>query len=522
MATSLDTDGNFGCFCAFSHFYRNLSFATQIETKQNIWKDIMRFVYLISFLCLFISVSKSKAEYPIEIIDEYSEKHRQIESITIRCYDTIEFPYKHEDLSELQTIWIRDVNDNCYNDLVYILNFLKHVETLEEIRFMDLNTILPIELWSLTQIKVLSIYDSDINAIPNEIEQLSNLEYLSLYKTNIKDLPVSVANLDSLKKVTLRSNGLTKIPAVIFQLVGLESLWLWENAIEEIPLEIANLKNLYTLELRDNNLTSIPHYISGLERLTSLNVSENQIQSLPDELTRLSNLIVIDLSINQIESLPDSIFTLPRLRELNLSDNRLIELPDKVPIENNLEYLNLSFNSLKHIPEDVFNFKGLRYGLGLADNQLTTLSPRVFDLKGIVQISLNGNPYTLEDLKIDFNKRFWWFYLITSVIKLFPFILFAHFIYLGIKKVHRNEIESINKILLFYVFISVLVGAISSWIIPFLHYHIFNLNFYYVPVFAEEWWKLFIPLFGAVITSIILLSLSIKANRVKLQNQTSS
>jgi Leucine-rich repeat (LRR) protein len=424
-------------------------------------------------------------------------------SLFIVCYDNFEFPYEPEELSQLNNITLRNVTESCYQDLIRVIKVLESVETLRDITFMDIETDLPIEVWNLIQINKLTIYDSNIESIPPEIGLLSNLEILRINYSNITDLPNELVRLDSLREVWLESNKLTRIPDVLTKIEGLKSLILYYNEIGSIPQEITNLKDLQELDLSGNKLTSVPNYISELPNLTILNLRGNQIHILPDEIIKLSNLIELDLSANQIEVLPDSMFTYPRLRQLNLSDNNISEIPTTVPLNYSLQYLNLSFNAIDEVPEELFNLKGLTYHLGLGGNNISELSQRVFDLKGLYSLSLYENPYSFEDLRSDFNKRYSWFYILSLIITWCPFIVYAFFLY----KAFRVDISR-SRTILYYMLISIVVGVVTSWIIPYLHYHLFKLEFFYIRVFAEEWWKLLFPLYGAVIISLVLLVIS--------------
>lgn len=477
----------------------------------------MKFIYFIALVSSMFFSASLPLDSGITTFKDENLPRGNPESLFIVCYDSIEFPYEPEELSQLKNITLRNITENCYQDLIRVIKVLESVETLREITLMDIETDLPFEVWDLIQIKKLTIFKSNIESIPSEIGQLSNLEILRISYTNIIDLPNELVRVDSLSEVWLDSNKLTRIPDVLIKMEGLKRLILYYNEIDYIPREITNLKSLQELDLSQNQLIDIPSYISELSNLAILNLGHNQIHNLPSEITKLSNLIELDLTANQIEILPDSIFTYPRLRQLNLSDNKIIVIPNEVPLNYSLQFLNLSFNKIDDVPEELFNFKGLRYHLGFGENNISELSNRVFDLKELFSISLQGNPYTFENLRSDFNKRYRWFHALTLIITWCPFILYAFFLYKGFKVFRVDISRSRSKTFLYYMLISMAVGVITSWIIPFLHYHFFKLEFYYIRVFAEEWWKLLFPLYGAVLTSLVLLVISYMSQRNKEQ-----
>lgn len=477
----------------------------------------MKFIYFIALVSsVFLSASLLLNSGTTGFEDKNLPQENP-ESLFIVCYDSIEFPYDPEELNQLKNITLRNITENCYQDLIRVIKVLESVETLREITLMDIETDVPFEIWELIQIKKLTIFKSNIESIPSEIGLLSNLEILRISYTNITDLPNELVRVESLREVRLSSNKLTRIPDVLTKMEGLKRLILYYNEIDYIPREITNLKSLQELDLWQNQLTSVPTYISELPNLAILNLGHNQIRNLPSEITKLSRLIELDLSVNQIETLPDSIFTYPRLRQLNLSDNKINEIPTIVPRNYRLQYLNLSFNRIDKVPEELFNLKGLRYYLGLGGNNISELSLRVFSLKELFSLYLHENPYSFENLRTDFNKRYRWFHALTLIITWCPFILYAFFLYKGFK-VYRVDISgSRSKTILYYMLISMVVGVVTSWIIPYLHYHLFKLEFFYMSVFAEEWWKLLFPLYGAVLTSLVLLVISYMSQRNKEQ-----
>ena len=81
-------------------------------------------------------------------------------------------------------------------------------------------------------------------AIPQEIFSLTNLKELSIAYNQITAIPDAIANLANLTTLDLDNNQITAIPDAIANLANLTSLLLSYNQITAIPDAIANLADL--------------------------------------------------------------------------------------------------------------------------------------------------------------------------------------------------------------------------------------------------------------------------------------
>jgi len=117
---------------------------------------------------------------------------------------------------------------------------------------------IPTEVFSLTHLKSLDLYDNLIEAIPVSITNLNKLEELRSSKNSIKHLPNDLSELTGLKKIKLDDCQLEEFPKVFFQMPRLENISLENNQIDFLPPEVGDLDNLKSLDVRGNSIVNIP------------------------------------------------------------------------------------------------------------------------------------------------------------------------------------------------------------------------------------------------------------------------
>ncbi|KIC74908.1 hypothetical protein DB41_IB00410 [Neochlamydia sp. TUME1] len=198
-------------------------------------------------------------------------------------------------------------------------------------------TILPPEIWQLSQLEWLNLSNNQLTTLSPEIGQLSQLQSLWLHNNQLTAIPAEIGQLTKLEVLNLGDNQLTAIPAEIGQLTKLQGLALGFNQLTIIPAEIGQLSHLHMLHLGDNQLTIIPAEIGQLSQLQSLDLSNNQLTIIPAEIGQLSQLTSLDLSNNQLTTIPASIGEFSWMA-LDLSNNQLTVIP--------------------HLPEVILNIEG--------------------------------------------------------------------------------------------------------------------------------------------------------------------
>lgn len=273
---------------------------------------------------------------------------------------------------------------------------------------------IPDDIKKLKKLKIVSIRQSRLEALPASFRKLSKLEILDISHNRFKQFPESITKLKKLKKLLAMSCHIKKLPEKLNRWKSLEYLDLNYNRLEILPDDLGKLKQLKFLNLFRNRLKSVPETIGKLKNLTSLQLSNNQLNGLPKGILKLhklellhldyckiktfpeaflafKSLRALDLAGNQIGQLPINIGQLSKLQHLDMEGNNLRELPDSFGDLVNLEELSLDYNDLQFLPESFCRLVKLRR-VWLSTNQIQRLPD------GIGQLS------NLEYLYVDFNR----------------------------------------------------------------------------------------------------------------------
>ncbi|TVU26261.1 hypothetical protein EJB05_28798, partial [Eragrostis curvula] len=284
---------------------------------------------------------------------------------------------------------------------------------------------LPIEVFSLFNLRFLGIRETPIEILPEGIGRLQNLEVLDAFGTALVSLPKGVSKLKKLRCLyacTLLAEGTLKlyrgikVPRGIGNLTGLHALQDVKASLDTL-CDVAALTELRTFAVSDvksEHSANLCHAIVNMSHLVHLSISasnENEAydgkklyfsaQSFP----RLRRLIVGEaLQLNQVEiaegaleslavlwfpycpqlkSLPDGIEYLTSLEELLFQDTAE-ELIENLRQEHDRNHCNKESTKISHIRKKYrdaayFHCKmptGLTLGQTAAENR--------FDTKGAV------------------------------------------------------------------------------------------------------------------------------------------
>ena len=272
--------------------------------------------------------------------------------------------------------------DGLVNLQTLNLNF-NRIRTLPDSIFVD-----------LSELRVLTLWDNALTALPDGIISLTNLDLLDLDGNALTALPDGIGSLTGLTDLSLAGNQLTGLPDGIANLTNLWGLGLGGNRLTAFPDEITSLTNLEFLGLRGNQLTALPDGIGSLTKLESLDLGRNQLTGLPNGIASLTNLEFLGLGGNQLTALPDEITGLTKLRVLLLYNNRLTAFPHEITSLTNLEELILGGNSLTALPDGFGSLTKLRF-LDLILNSLTTIPDGIFS--GMTALTLLDLSYNHID-----------------------------------------------------------------------------------------------------------------------------
>ena len=215
-----------------------------------------------------------------------------------------------------------------------------------------LRGLIPPELGSLTELRVLSLSNNQLSGIiPPQLGNLSNLEWLYVPQNQLSGpIPPNLGDLSNLKILFLDENQLSgQIPPELGSLSSLEALHLQNNLLDGgIPVELEGLSSLADLKLSDNLFSgSIPSELSSLSSLKEMYLDKNQLSGpIPPELGSLSALENLYLDDNQLTGpIPLELGSLSNLTALSLSDNQLVgEIPPELASIPDLKILRLGGN----------------------------------------------------------------------------------------------------------------------------------------------------------------------------------
>lgn len=115
---------------------------------------------------------------------------------------------------------------------------------------------LPEELFSLTELRELTVKGCKLCVLNQNIDKLVKLESLNLDKNKLVRLPETIGNLQKLKFLCVSRNLMETFPESISKMTGLTYIDAWDNPLYILPESIKSLqKTLKTLDLRQIPLT---------------------------------------------------------------------------------------------------------------------------------------------------------------------------------------------------------------------------------------------------------------------------
>ena len=240
--------------------------------------------------------------------------------------------------------YLKIVNQEYVPWSVFCLEDLQKLD-VRKTKFHDFNYKLPIAIERLaSSLTHLSIHDTIITHLPEQIGKLKHLQWLELSNTGLMTLPDSIGKLSSLVYLYLPHNKLTSLPTTITNTRSLHTLILNNNVhlrsihplkghphlkvlktdncpIKHIPVNLPQLTDLY---MSNNSLTNL----FGIETLgdksnskTNFYFNKNFIRYVSPHIEQVKKLNFLNLNGNKLYSLPLNIFKITTLRQLHIKYN---------------------------------------------------------------------------------------------------------------------------------------------------------------------------------------------------------
>ena len=415
--------------CDFQSLTNNISALQSLE-ELNLSRNALRTFpdSLISISRLKkLDLSENKYLYDDEVYTKLSG-HSALEELSFAFAGLFAVHPSVGRLPALRTI------DFSGNGIRYLPSAIRQCGRLEEI-YLNRNDDLDIQrisdtLQFLPRLKVLSVRECYLPALPSSLCELKSLEKLDVSGNRLSALPQNIGSLRNLRQLLAgyavlgtRMNTLTSLPLSFSQLTVLEELDLSGNQLAALPAGFSDLSALRSLNLSYNSFSQIPADVFSLQRLTSVDFASNplseldsqiaQLQELrvlrlaahfflkpnqklhvlPEAICSLKNLEVLDLSDHVIDSLPSCWGNLSALRELSLRSNLLSRLPDSFIRLSSLEKLDLKGNEMQQLPAGFSAMSSLRE-LNFAMNLKADFSlvlPEMEKMKNLQMLDLSFN-----------------------------------------------------------------------------------------------------------------------------------
>lgn len=165
------------------------------------------------------------------------------------------------------------------------------------------------------------------SGLDESLFDLHNLNYLSITQTCLRVMPDQIAKLTNLTTLVLHSNEIATLPSTIGALTKLKLLDCSRNKLTSLPQELDNLLQLNTINLASNLLQSVPSLNANI-KLTILDLSSNRFEVFPDVChAEFVHLTEVHVNGNQITEIPATINRLQALKILNVADNLISSKP---------------------------------------------------------------------------------------------------------------------------------------------------------------------------------------------------
>ncbi|MBO5693694.1 MAG: DUF4458 domain-containing protein [Tidjanibacter sp.] len=276
---------------------------------------------------------------------------------------------------------------------------------------------LPKEMGKLTKLEYLYIANSEIESLPDELENLTSLTDFELYNcSKMTKFPMVVARMPELVSLNIANNAQWSAEEIYKGLDAiangpsrekLQILYCRQGNLEELPASFRNMKKIGLLDLAfnkiskihplgkevapvqlylDNNLLeSLPRdaegYFCGYDDVENFSVNYNRLKKVPNIFNAQSiyGMASVSFAGNQIDGFEgeeDGTYKGIYVETLTLSQNKFTKYPKCLAdTESTVAYIILRANEIEEIPLGSFAGKNIvnLTSLDLSYNRLSDL-----------------------------------------------------------------------------------------------------------------------------------------------------
>ena len=283
-----------------------------------------------------------------------------------------------EDFSGIKNVQLLHLMGDFGWDFQELSNHLNKLPRLEHLAINGLakDKFSQLDLDKLRQIKGLYLSGRHGTTIPEEINKMTNLEGIIISADHYPDFQEQFSKLQDLP-------SLKQMRLLYFQM---------EEGDEEVFRGFGDLERLELTNVEVKDLNKFVKVFPPKNNLKHLEIFGSKSDHFTEGITRFRSLEHLRLErLGDNINFPEDIFELKDLKVLMLSDNEnFTSLSSKIGNLKNLEKLTLYFNSLEHLPKELGLLEGLEY-LNLKHNNLETLPESLGNLAALETLILDSN-----------------------------------------------------------------------------------------------------------------------------------
>jgi len=144
------------------------------------------------------------------------------------------------------------------------------------------------------------------------------------------------------------------------------------------------------------NLPAVSKSFYEIANMSRIYIDDTDLRVVPECINLLTGLRQLDLwrcKLNRDDSFPDTFWQLTGLEGLGLSDNELTSIPSQIGQLSSLTGLILGYNNLVSLPDEIYQLTNLTQ-LYLFNNKLESISEKIGKLTNLTKLYVSSNQLT--------------------------------------------------------------------------------------------------------------------------------